>query len=37
MLYLRLEIGEFLAGIASDVNLPTHALIPSSFKTCRKD
>jgi hypothetical protein len=32
-LHLRMQPGEFLPRIAGDVNLPTHALMPSSFKT----
>jgi len=31
-LHLRMQSGEFLARIAGDVNLPTHALMPSSFR-----
>jgi len=32
-LHLRLQSSEFLARIAGDVNLPAHALMPSSFIT----
>ena len=30
-LHLRMQSGEFFARITGDVNLPAHALIPSSF------
>ena len=34
-LNLRMKAGQFLARIAGDVDLPAHALMPSSFNACR--